>query len=74
VTGHRGQPATDLLGLEFQTLIGLGFGLTVGLAADRGASFAPSSAVISMIPPRPHAYPVHRPGGGLGLGELSKVM
>jgi NitT/TauT family transport system permease protein len=60
-----------LLGLAISTLIGLGFGLTVGLLPIAGASFGTFVAVISMIPPMavlPILFIV------FGLGELSKVM
>jgi len=60
-----------LLGLGISTLIGLGFGLTVGLLPIAGASFGTIVAVISMIPPMavlPILFIV------FGLGELSKVM
>ena len=59
------------LGLGISTLIGLGFGLTVGLLPIAGASFGTMVAVISMIPPMavlPILFIV------FGLGELSKVM
>src|SRR6202790_4514521 len=60
-----------LLGLGISTLIGLGFGLTVGLLPLAGASFGTIVAVISMIPPMavlPILFIV------FGLGELSWVM
>src|SRR5467141_1601270 len=60
-----------LLGLGISTLIGLGFGLTIGLLPIAGASFGTIVAVISMIPPMavlPILFIV------FGLGELSKVM
>ena len=60
-----------LLGLGISTLIGLSFGLTVGLLPIAGASFGTIVAVISMIPPMavlPILFIV------FGLGELSKVM
>src|SRR5467141_255437 len=60
-----------LLGLGISTLIGLGFGLTVGLLPIAGASFGTIVAVISMIPPMavlPILFIV------FGLGELSKVV
>src|SRR5882757_11339607 len=59
------------LGLGISTLIGLAFGLTVGLLPIAGASFGTIVAVISMIPPMavlPILFIV------FGLGELSKVM
>jgi NitT/TauT family transport system permease protein len=59
------------LGLGISTLLGLGFGLTVGLLPIMGASFGTIVAVISMIPPMavlPILFIV------FGLGELSKVM
>jgi NitT/TauT family transport system permease protein len=60
-----------LLGLGISTLVGLGFGLTVGLLPVAGASFGTMVAVVSMIPPMavlPILFIV------FGLGELSKVM
>src|SRR6202023_4013838 len=59
------------LGLGISTLVGLCFGLTVGLLPIAGASFGTIVAVISMIPPMavlPILFIV------CGLGELSKVM
>ena len=68
---HRRQPATAVAGIGISTLIGLSFGLTVGLLPIAGASFGTLVAVISMIPPMavlPILFIV------FGLGELSKVM
>jgi len=59
------------LGLGISTLLGLGFGLMIGLLPIMGASFGTIVAVISMIPPMavlPILFIV------FGLGELSKVM
>ena len=59
------------LGLGISTLVGLGFGLAVGLLPIAGASFGTLVAVVSMIPPMavlPILFIV------FGLGELSKVM
>ena len=59
------------LGLGISTLVGLGFGLSVGLLPIMGASFGTLVAVVSMIPPMamlPILFIV------FGLGELSKVM
>ena len=60
-----------VLGLGISTLIGLAFGLSVGLLPIAGATFGTFVAVISMIPPMavlPILFIV------FGLGELSKVM
>jgi NitT/TauT family transport system permease protein len=59
------------LGLGISTLIGLSFGLTIGLLPIAGAGLGPVVAVISMIPPMavlPILFIV------FGLGELSKVV
>ena len=59
------------LGLGIATLIGLVFGLAVGLLPVAGATLGPLVAVISMIPPMailPVLFIV------FGLGELSKVV
>jgi NitT/TauT family transport system permease protein len=59
------------LGLGIATLIGLTFGLTIGVLPIVSAAFAPFVAVLSMIPPMavlPVLFIV------FGLGELSKVV
>jgi len=59
------------LGLGIATLIGLVFGLAIGVLPVVSASFAPVVAVLSMIPPMavlPVLFIV------FGLGELSKVV
>jgi NitT/TauT family transport system permease protein len=59
------------LGLGISTLIGLAFGLTIGLLPLAGAALGTIVAVISMIPPMailPILFIV------FGLGELSKVV
>ena len=59
------------LGLGIATLIGLAFGLSIGLLPLVGASLSPLVAVLSMIPPMavlPILFIV------FGLGELSKVV
>src|SRR5882762_3462146 len=60
-----------LIGLTIATLIGLAFGLTLGLIPVAGAGLGTFVAVLSMIPPMailPILFIV------FGLGELSKVM
>jgi NitT/TauT family transport system permease protein len=59
------------LGLGIATLIGLTFGLTIGVLPIVSAAFTPFVAVLSMIPPMavlPVLFIV------FGLGELSKVV
>jgi NitT/TauT family transport system permease protein len=59
------------VGLGLATLIGLAFGLALGILPMINASFGPFIAVISMIPPMavlPILFIV------FGLGELSKVV
>lgn len=58
-------------GLGISTLIGLSFGLTIGILPLAGAALGTTVAVISMIPPMavlPILFIV------FGLGELSKVV
>jgi NitT/TauT family transport system permease protein len=60
-----------LIGLAVATLIGLAFGLTLGLIPVAGAGLGTFTAVLSMIPPMailPILFIV------FGLGELSKVV
>ena len=60
-----------VLGLGIATLVGLAFGLAIGVLPLVNASLAPLVAVISMIPPMailPVLFIV------FGLGELSKVV
>jgi len=60
-----------LMGLAIATLIGLAFGLTLGLIPVAGAGLGAFVAVLSMIPPMailPILFIV------FGLGELSKVV
>ena len=60
-----------LMGLAIATLIGLAFGLTLGLIPVAGAGLGTFVAVLSMIPPMailPILFIV------FGLGELSKVV
>jgi NitT/TauT family transport system permease protein len=60
-----------LMGLAIATLIGLAFGLTLGLIPTAGAGLGTFIAVLSMIPPMailPILFIV------FGLGELSKVV
>src|SRR6267142_5925269 len=60
-----------LMGLAIATLIGLAFGLTLGLVPVAGAGLGTFVAVLSMIPPMailPILFIV------FGLGELSKVV
>jgi NitT/TauT family transport system permease protein len=59
------------LGLGIATLVGLAFGLAIGVLPIVGATLAPLVAVISMVPPMailPVLFIV------FGLGELSKVV
>ena len=59
------------LGLGIATVVGLAFGLALGLLPIAGATFGTLTAVISMIPPMailPILFIV------FGLGELSKVV
>ena len=60
-----------LIGLAIATLIGLAFGLTLGLIPVAGAGLGAFIAVLSIIPPMailPILFIV------FGLGELSKVV
>ena len=70
VVRHGGEPDRLLIGLAISTVDRAGLGIVIGLLPDRGRTFAPFVAVLSMVPPLallPILFIV------MGLGEASKI-